>query len=60
MISLLVVIIIVGVIVWFVNTYVPMPPAFKTLVYIVAGIFVLLYVLSAFGLIDAGMPRLRA
>jgi hypothetical protein len=59
MITLLVVIIIVGVIVWFVNTYVPMPPAFKALVYIVAGIFVLLYVLNAFGLVDSGVPKLR-
>lgn len=59
MIELIVVIAIVGVILWFVNQYVPMAPPFKTAINIIAVIALLLYVLSAFGLIGGGMPKLR-
>lgn len=59
MIALIVIIAIVGVILWYVNTYVPMQPAFKTAINVIAVIALLLYVLSAFGLLDAGVPRIR-
>lgn len=59
MIELIVVVAIVGVIVWFVNQYVPMQPPFKMAVNIIAVIALLLYVLSAFGLIGGGLPKLR-
>lgn len=57
MITLLVVIVIVGVCLWFLNQYVPMAPPFKTAVNIIAVILLFLYVLSAFGLFHA--PALR-
>ena len=56
MIALLVVIIIVGVVLWFVNTYLPMQPPFKMALNVLAAIGLLLYVLSYFGLIGH-LPR---
>jgi len=57
MITLLVVIIIAGVVLYLVNTMLPMDPRFKTVLNVVACILLLLYVLSAVGLI--GPIRLR-
>jgi hypothetical protein len=58
MIGLLVIVIVVGVILWFVNQYVPMSPPFKTAVNVIAVLLLLLYVLHAFGLVGS-MPALR-
>jgi len=57
MIEILVVLVIVGVILWFVNQYIPMSPPFKTAVNVVAAIFLLLWLLRVFGLWHGG-PRL--
>jgi hypothetical protein len=61
MISLIITLAIVGVIVWAIHTYIPMPPAFKTAIYIIAVVCVVFYVLSAFGLLnrDIPVPQLR-
>lgn len=59
MIEFIVIIAIVGVILWYVDTYVPMQDAFKKAINIIAIIALLLYVLSAFGLIGGGVPKLR-
>ena len=57
MIELLLVIAIAGLIVWFVTTYVPMPPPFRAAIVVVAAICLLVYVLQAFGLIHWTLPR---
>jgi hypothetical protein len=57
MISLLVWIVIVGVILYLVNTYVPMAQPIKTILNIVVIVALCLYLLSAFGLLDMPMPR---
>lgn len=54
MIEILIVLVIVGVILWFVNTYVPMAAPFKTAVNVVAVILLLLYLLRAFGIWHGG------
>lgn len=59
MISLLITLVIIGVILWFVETYIPMDPAFKTGVRILAAIFALLIVLNAFGINVLGAPAIR-
>jgi hypothetical protein len=59
MISLIIWIAILGLIVYAVTTFIPMAPPFKNLIYIIAGICCLLILLNAFGLGDAGLPRLR-
>lgn len=51
MIQLLVILIIVGVLLWLVNTYVPMQPPFKTIVNVVAVLLVVLYVLNLFHIV---------
>lgn len=39
----------IGVIVWAVTTYVPMPPIFKTLIYIVAAVALILWLVRHLG-----------
>ncbi len=53
LISILIFLIVVGVILWLVNTYIPMDSKIKTLLNIVVVIFVILYLLKAFGLFAA-------
>lgn len=63
MISLIVTVAIVGLIVWAIVTYIPMPPGFKNAIIVIAVICVLLFVLQAFGLLngvkDVPVPRLN-
>lgn len=54
MIEMLICIIVVGVILWFVNQYVPMSPPFKTAVNVLAAILLLLWVLRKFGIWTGG------
>jgi hypothetical protein len=58
LVGLLVTLIIVGVVLWLVNTLIPMDPKIKTLVNVVVVIAVLLWLLQAFGLLTGG-PVLR-
>ena len=61
MITILVVLILLGLVVWVANQL-PIDPTFKRIIYVVAVVFAVLYLLQAFGLI-AGLggpvPRLR-
>jgi len=57
MIEALVIIVIIGVVVWFVNQYVPMSPPFKTAMNIAAAIIALVLLLRALGIWHGG-PRL--
>jgi len=60
MVSLLVVLIIVGVVLYLVNTLIPMDARIKTVINVVVIICVLLYVLQAFGLLNGvNVPHLR-
>jgi len=56
-ISLLVVLIIVGVILWLVNTYVPMAAPVKTILNVVVVLLLILWLLQIFGL-DARIGRI--
>jgi uncharacterized protein YhhL (DUF1145 family) len=49
-ISLLVVLIIIGVILWLLNTYVPMAAPIKSIINVVVVILVILWLLQIFGL----------
>ncbi len=62
MIELIVTLAIVGLIVWAVVTYIPMPVAFRNAIIIVAVVCVVVFVLRAFGLwggSDIPVPNLR-
>ncbi len=52
LISIVIVLIIVGFLLWLVNTYVPMAGSIKTILNAVVVICVILWLLSAFGIIS--------
>lgn len=52
-ISLLVVLIVIGVIIWAVTTFIPMDANIKMLIRVVGVIIALLYILNAFGVIGS-------
>jgi hypothetical protein len=51
LISLLITLVIVGVLLWFVNNYIPMDAKIKNILNIVVVIAVVLWLLSAFGVL---------
>ena len=58
--SLIILIAVAGLVVWGITTLIPMPPQFKTAIYVVTVVALVLYVLSAFGLwsgFDLARPR---
>jgi hypothetical protein len=58
LISLLVTLIVVGVLLWLVNTYIPMDGKIKKIINVVAVICVVVWLLSVFGVIgQAGAIR---
>ena len=59
MISILITLILVGVLLWFVQTYIPMAQPIKTLITVVVVIFVLLWLVQIFGIVDIPVPRFR-
>lgn len=50
--TILLVILVVGVLLWLVNTYIPMQPTIKSILNAVVVILLVVWLLSAFGLID--------
>lgn len=63
LIGLLITLIVVGVILWLVNTYVPMDSKIKSIMNAVVVIVVILWLLSVFGVLPAmnsiQVPRVR-
>jgi len=63
LISLIVTLIVVGVLLWLVNTYIPMDGKIKKILNIVVVICVVLWLLSVFGVIghsgDIRVPQIR-
>jgi hypothetical protein len=63
MLSLVLTLIVVGILLWAVNTYIPLDPKIKQILNIVVVICVVVYLLSAFGLFghvrDVPVPQVR-
>ena len=63
LISLVVTLIIIGVLLWLVNTYIPMDGKIKKILNIVVVVCVVLWLLSAFGILnssgDIRVPRIQ-
>ena len=59
MIGVLLVLVIVGVVLYMVQTYIPMAPPIKTVISVVAVVFVCLWLLQVFGVSDIPVPQLR-
>lgn len=58
-VSIIVALVIVGFIMWAINRFVPMAPAIKTILNAVVVILVILWLLSAFGIINFGQINLK-
>lgn len=52
LIQVLVLLIVVGVVLWLINTYLPMAPPFKTVINVVVVLVLCLWLLSAFGIVS--------
>lgn len=63
LVNIVVILVVVGLVMWLINTYIPMAGAIKSLLNIVVFVVVLVWVLQTFGLIGAipglKMPPLR-
>lgn len=59
MIGLIILLALVGFIVYLITTYIPMPPVFKTIIYVIVAIVLILYLMQVFGIGDVPLPRLR-
>jgi hypothetical protein len=59
MISVIVTLIVVGVLLWLVETYLPMAAPIKTIIRVVVILFVCLWLLGVFGILDLPVPRVR-
>jgi hypothetical protein len=53
LVSLVIVLVVVGVLLWLVNTYIPMDPKIKSILNAVIVIAVVLWLLKVFGLLDS-------
>jgi hypothetical protein len=58
MLTVLLGLVLVGVVLYLVETYIPMSPPIRTVLRVVVVIFLILWLVQIFGL-DAGLPRLR-
>lgn len=54
-IGLIVTLAVVGVLLWLINTYLPMAPPIKNIINIIVVIAVILWLLSVFGLLGGGL-----
>lgn len=53
LIGLIVTLVVVGVLLWLVNTYIPMQPPIKQILNVIVVIAVILWLLQAFGLLGS-------
>lgn len=58
LISFIITLVVIGVLLWLVNTYIPMDDKIKKILNVVVVIFVILWLLQAFGLLD-GLNNVR-
>lgn len=59
LITIVIVLVVVGFLLWLINTYVPMAGPIKTILNVVIVIAIILWLLSAFGIFDIGSLRLK-
>lgn len=59
MISVLLVLIVIGVILYMVETYIPLSPPIKTVIRVVVVILLCLWLLQVFGVADLPVQRIR-
>lgn len=57
MIALILTLALLGMIVYLVTTYIPMPNIFKTVIYVIVAVVLILYLMRVFGIADIPVPR---
>jgi O-antigen ligase len=57
LIGLILVLALVGFVVYLITTYIPMPPIFKTIIYVLVAVILIVYVMRALGIADIPLPR---
>ncbi len=55
LVNLIITLVVVGVLLWLINSYIPMQATIKKILNVVVIIIVILWLLSAFGILDTGM-----
>lgn len=60
MIQLLIVLIIIGVCLYLIETYIPIDPPIKVVIRVVVVLCLVLWLLNVFGILDIPIPRLRS
>jgi hypothetical protein len=58
LVNIIVILVVVGLVMWLINTYIPMAGAIKSLLNIVVFVVLLIWILQVFGVIGA-IPGLR-
>lgn len=59
MINLIIVLVIIGVCLWLVETKIPMDDTIKVVIRVVVVLGVVIWLLNAFGIVGPDLPRLR-
>ena len=59
LLNLIAIIVVAGVLLWLINTFIPMPPAIKSLLNILVVIILIIYILQFFGIIKTILPMMR-
>jgi hypothetical protein len=57
LLNILLVLVVVGVVLWLINTYIPMAPPIKTLINVVVVLILAVWLLSLFGIGDVYVGR---
>jgi hypothetical protein len=58
-VSILVTLVVFGVVMWLVNTYIPMSPPIKTVINVVVVLLLCVWLLQLFGVLDYRLPARR-
>ncbi len=58
LVNIVVILVVVGLVMWLINTYIPMAAAIKSLLNIIVFVVLLIWILQTFGLIGA-IPGLK-
>jgi len=59
MLGLILTLALVGLIVYLIVTYIPMPQPFKTIILVIVAVCLILYLMGVFGIADIPVPHLR-
>ncbi len=59
MLSLILTLALVGCLVYLITTYIPMPAVFKTAIYVICAVVIIVYLMRVLGIADLPIPKVR-